>query len=274
MSTPNSAAQIPESTIAEVARALWQSRHLLVLSGAGISKESGIPTFRDAQEGLWARFDPMELATPQAFRSHPKRVWDWYEYRRALIANARPNAGHRAIAELEALVDEVVVITQNIDGLHQEAGSHDVIPIHGDIRKNKCSANCRGNPTYVDVSALEWDTDAGPPRCPHCGAYVRPDVVWFGENLPSALLDRAERLCRTADVMLVVGTSGVVQPVASFPFIAARSGAVIVEVNPDTTPITPIARWHLAGPSGELLPRVVAAMRALRAGDTAGADDA
>ena len=274
MPASHNSAQVPENTIAEVARALLQSRHLLVLSGAGVSKESGIPTFRDAQEGLWARFDPMELATPQAFRSHPKRVWDWYEYRRSLIADARPNAGHRAIAALEGLVDEVVVITQNIDGLHQEAGSRDVIPIHGDIRKNKCSAHCQGNPTYVDVGALEWDADAGPPRCPHCGAYVRPDVVWFGENLPPALLDRAERLCRTADVMLVVGTSGVVQPVASFPFIAARSGAVIVEVNPNMTPITPIARWHLAGPSGKLLPRVVAAMRALRAGDIAETDDA
>ncbi len=262
----------PERTIHDVARALLQSRHLVVLSGAGISKESGIPTFRDAQEGLWARFNPMELATPRAFQRNPKRVWDWYEYRRALMADARPNAGHRAIAELETLVDEVVVITQNIDGLHQAAGSSDVIPIHGDIHKNKCFANCQGDPTYVDVSALAWDADNGPPRCPHCGAYVRPDVVWFEERLPLDLLDRAERLCRMADVMLVVGTSGVVRPVANFPFVAARSGAIIVEVNPDVTPITPIARWRLAGPAGELLPRVVAAMRDMR-GDATEADD-
>ncbi len=266
--------EISEQTIAEVARTLLQSRHLVVLSGAGISKESGIPTFRDAQEGLWARFNPMELATPRAFRRNPKRVWDWYEYRRALIADARPNAGHRAITEMETLVDELVVITQNIDGLHQQAGSRDVIPIHGNIHKNKCFANCQGDPTYVDVSALEWDKETGPPRCPHCGAYVRPDVVWFEENLPQDLLERAMRLSSTADVMLVVGTSGVVQPVASLPFMAARDGALIVEVNPDPTSLTGIARWHLAGRSGEVLPRVVAAMRALRGGETAETDDA
>ena len=263
-----------QQPIEDVARALLQSRHLVVLSGAGISKESGIPTFRDAQEGLWARFNPMELATPRAFRRNPRRVWDWYEHRRALMANARPNAGHRAITELETLVDEVAVITQNIDGLHQAAGSRDVIPIHGNIHQNKCFANCQGDPTYVDVSALEWDADDGPPRCPYCGAYVRPDVVWFEEPLPTALFERSERLCRSADVMLVVGTSGVVQPVASFPFVAARSGAVIVEVNPDVTPITPLARWHLAGAAGAMLPRVLEAMRALHAGDTAETDHA
>ncbi len=243
-----------------VARALRDSRLLVVLTGAGVSKESGIPTFRDALDGLWANYDPQRLATPRGFRRDPKLVWDWYQHRRTLIAQAKPNAGHLAIAALERYIEKVVVITQNIDGLHQQAGSRDVIALHGDIQRNKCFANCQGDPTYVDISTLTWDEEAGPPRCPYCGAYVRPAVVWFEEMLPPAELERAIRLSRVADVMLVVGTSGEVQPVASLPFLARESGSLIVEVNPAITPITRIAHWRLAGPSAEVLPQVVAAL--------------
>lgn len=177
--------RVTDGAIAAAARALRDSAAPVVLTGAGISKESGIPTFRDAQEGLWAQYDPTELATPRAFQRNPKRVWDWYSYRRTLLAQAEPNPGHHAIAELERVLGRSVpVITQNVDGLHRQAGSTDVLPVHGDITRNKCFANCRGNPTLIDIETLEWDPGAGPPRCPHCGAYVRPDVVWFEETLP------------------------------------------------------------------------------------------
>jgi NAD-dependent deacetylase len=255
-----SPAGLPPPRIAEAAQALRASQHLVVLTGAGISKESGIPTFRDALDGLWAQYDPQQLATPRAFRRNPRLVWDWYSHRRDLLAQAQPNPAHYAIADLERYLVHVAVITQNIDGLHQRAGSQDVIAMHGDIRRNKCFANCRGDPTYIDVDGLDWDRDAGPPRCPYCGDYVRPDVVWFEERLPPAALERAFQLSQTTDVMLVVGTSGTVQPAASLPFLARRHGATIVEVNPDPTPITSVARWHLAGPAGTVLPQVVAAL--------------
>jgi NAD-dependent deacetylase len=244
----------------QAARAIRSSQKLVILTGAGISKESGIPTFRDAMDGLWAKYDPEQLATPAAFRRNPKLVWDWYQYRRELIAPARPNPGHDAIAELEKYLPHVVVITQNVDGLHQIAGSSDVIPVHGDIRQNKCFANCQGDPTPINIDELTWDKTAGPPQCPHCGAYVRPDVVWFTESLPGPALERAFDLSRTCDVMLIVGTSGVVVPVATLPQYARQNGATVIEVNPNETPITTIAHIYLAGPGGEILPKIVTAI--------------
>lgn len=259
-------ASLPEDLRA-AAGALRASRTPVVLTGAGISHESGIPTFRDAQTGLWAQFDPQALATPRAFRRDPKLVWGWYEFRRGLIAEAQPNPGHFALARLETLLPGLVVITQNIDGLHHAAGSRDVITLHGDIHRNKCGANCQGDPTPVDIRLLDWDRASGPPRCPHCGAFVRPDVVWFEEALPPAALERAYRLSERADVMLVVGTSGVVHPAASLPLIAKERGAAIIEVNPQPSAITPIADWHLAGPSGAVLPQLVAAVEASGPGE-------
>lgn len=256
---------VADDIIAGAAEVLRNSKTLVVLTGAGISKESGIPTFRDAQEGLWAQFDPTELATPRAFQRNPKRVWDWYHHRRGLLADAQPNPGHYAIVELEHLLPHCVVVTQNIDGLHQKAGSQDVIAVHGDIRRNKCFNNCRGNPTYINIyGLLDWDAeeDEGPPRCPHCGAYVRPDVVWYEEALPPGLFERASLLAMQADVMLVVGTSGVTYPVASIPFMAREHDTTIIEVNPDITPITYLAQWHLPAPSGAILPQVVARIKA------------
>lgn len=260
MSNPGQAGGVSPERVHAAADTLRASRCLVVLTGAGVSKESGIPTFRDALDGLWAQYDPVLLATPRGFRHDPKLVWDWYQHRRTLIAQARPNPGHLAIAALERHLPRVVVITQNIDGLHAQAGSSDVISVHGDIRQNKCFANCQGDPTLIDISALDWDADAGPPRCPHCGAYVRPAVVWFEEMLPADAIDRAFALARAADVMLVVGTSGVVQPVASLPFVAREHGATIIEVNPNRTPITRLAGCFLAGPAGVVLPQIVAAL--------------
>jgi NAD-dependent deacetylase len=252
--------EIQQAQIREAAAVMRASQRPVVLTGAGVSRESGIPTFREASEGLWANYDPLILATPRGFKANPRLVWDWYQYRRTLLAEARPNPGHYALAALEKYVPQLVVVTQNIDGLHKLAGSRDVIELHGDIRRNKCFNNCQGNPTLIDVDDLDWDRAAGPPLCPHCGAWVRPDVVWFEEMLPPGALERAYDLCQQADVMLVVGTSGVVQPAASLPFAAKSAGAQIIEVNPEMTNITLIADWHLSGPSGEVLPKVIEMM--------------
>jgi len=237
---------------------------LVVLTGAGVSAESGVPTFRDALTGLWAQFDPQQLATPAAFEANPKLVWDWYEYRRNMVSKVKPNPGHYAIAALEDMLPHVVVITQNIDGLHQAAGSSDVITLHGDITRHKCFASCQGEPTLIDINTLEWDHQEGPPPCPHCGAFVRPDVVWFTERLPIEALDRANTLSGKADVMLIVGTSGVVQPAAQMPHRAKRfNGAFLIDVNPDQNGHTAIVDLHLDASSGEVLPQVIKAMRNL-----------
>ena len=247
--------------IAQAAAALRTSQCLVVFTGAGVSKESGIPTFRDALDGLWATYDPQQLATPEAFRRNPKLVWDWYTFRRGLLAGAEPNPGHYAIAALEDRLPQVVVITQNIDGFHQAVGSCDVIELHGNLARNKCFANCQGVPTLVNVEDLDWDKDAGPPTCPHCEeAFARPDVVWFHEILPEAALTRAMELSATADVMLVVGTSGAVYPANQLPLLAKRSGATVIEVNSHVSHISGLAELFLAGPSGEVLPEVLAAM--------------
>lgn len=246
----------------QAAAIIGRSQRLVVLTGAGVSKESGVPTFRDAMDGLWARYDPGELATEQAFRRNPRLVWDWYEYRRGLVNQAVPNPGHLALAALEALLPQVVVVTQNVDDLHQRAGSTDIVPLHGAIMQNKCFDNCQGEPTLVDIAGLEDSVpEAGPPRCPYCGGWVRPDVVWFGENLPLGALHRALALAEAADVMLVVGTSGVIQPAASLPFVAQRAGATVIEANPNRSEITPLAAVWLDAPSGETLPQVVEVIR-------------
>ncbi|MCA0455557.1 MAG: NAD-dependent deacylase [Chloroflexi bacterium] len=247
-------------TIQKCVDTLRSAKQISILTGAGVSKESGIPTFRDALDGLWARFDPRQLATPQAFQKDPKLVWDFYEYRRALMRPAEPNAGHFALAALQRRFPTLRIITQNVDDLHERAGSDDVIRLHGNIARNKCSADCQGSPTRVDVSQLTWDKASGPPPCPYCGRLVRPDVVWFGEMLPRDELDRALDLARRSDVMLVVGTSGMVSPSAEMPYLVKDHGGVVIEVNPETTPITRIATLHLQGASGVVLPEVVAAL--------------
>lgn len=251
---------------------LRAARRVAVLTGAGVSAESGVPTFRDAQTGLWARFRPEELATPEAFRRNPQLVWGWYEWRRGLVARAEPNAGHLALARLEKLVPEFALLTQNVDGLHQRAGSRAVTELHGNIQRNKCSVqNCvielasstaclawragsRGTDTAQSVSA---EFHAQPPACPRCGAPVRPDVVWFGEGLPAQALAAAERAARECDVFLSIGTSAVVFPAAQLPVSALESGATVIEVNRDPTPISPIVHFHLRGAAGEILPALV-----------------
>ncbi len=251
-----------ENRIAQAAALVRKSQRLTALTGAGVSAESGIPTFRDALTGLWAHYDPTRLATPEAFRDNPKLVWDFYEFRRGLMRPAQPNPAHRALAALERRFPAMQIITQNIDDLHERAGSHNVIRLHGNINANKCSADCQGDPTPVNVTELEWNPEAGPPPCPYCGQAVRPDVVWFGEMLPLDALAAAKLAAATCDLMLVIGTSGVVVPAADMPSIAKRAGAKIIEFNPVESAITPLADLWLAAPSGETLPRVLAALDA------------
>lgn len=243
--------------IRQAAHTLSVARRLVVLTGAGMSKESGIPTFRDAQDGLWARYDPMRLATMEGFRADPKLVWNWYQYRFGLVNQCQPNPGHYAIVELERRLPRVVVVTQNVDGLHTLAGSGDVIELHGNIRRYKC---LRGHANYtLDDLAGQ---DAVPPLCPTagCGAMMRPDVVWFGEFLEPEMLNRAVAESEACDVMLIVGTSGVVQPAASLPYRAWQNRARVVEVNPTPSELTDLASIYLQGPAGEVLPQIVATL--------------
>jgi NAD-dependent deacetylase len=228
------------------------ARRVVALTGAGISAESGIPTFRDAQTGLWARFRPEELATAAAFRRDPKLVWDWYEWRRGLVAEAAPNAGHRALARLEGLVPAFTLVTQNVDGLHLRAGSRRVIELHGNIHRSKCFEEDM-------VVADGVPAPDGPPRCPRCGGPLRPDVVWFGEMLPPQALAAAEAAARECDLLFSIGTSAVVFPAAQLPVTALQSGAMVVEINKDRTSLTGVATFSLLGQAGEILPRLLAA---------------
>ena len=215
---------------------------------AVISAESGVPTFRDAQTGVWARFDPMQLATPEAFARDPERVWDWYAWRRELVARAEPNAGHLALARWERAGAEVTVATQNVDGLHRRAGSRRVITLHGDITRTLCSGPCG--------EATGWESDTRrPPRCPTCGAPLRPGVVWFGEMLPPGALEAAAEAVEAADLVLSVGTSSLVQPAASLPAVALERRIPVVEINPEPTPL--LAAWRLEGTAATCLPALV-----------------
>jgi NAD-dependent deacetylase len=251
---------VTDDLIKRASNRIRTAKQLVVLTGAGVSKESGVPTFRDALDGLWAKFDPTRLATRQAFEADPKLVWDFYEYRREIMRPARPNPAHVALADIQRRYPATRIITQNIDNLHEQAGSTDVIRLHGNIAQNKCFFDCQGSPTLVDVSTIRWDSESGPPLCPHCGRWVRPDVVWFGEMLPPDALERAAELLVAADVMLVIGTSGMVSPAAEMPAAAKRHGATLIEINPDYSLITRHADIKLDGPAGQILPLVVAAL--------------
>ncbi len=226
---------------------LQRARHWLVLSGSGVSAESGVPTFRDAQTGLWAKYSPEELATPQAFARDPRLVWEWYQWRRDLVAAAHPSPGHRALAELEYMVPELTLITQNVDGLHQRAGSRKVVEFHGNIHKTLCSHCDR-------IAETPLESANRPPRCRFCSGLLRPGVVWFGETIPPAALQAALTAAARADLFISVGTSSLVYPAAGLARMALDNGATVVEINPNQTPLTPQAHFHLAGPAGRWLP--------------------
>lgn len=222
-----------EQEAVKVAELLKAKPYTIVLTGAGISVESGIPTFRD-RDGLWRKYEPSKLATPEAFRVNPKLVWEWYAWRMNTIAKAEPNDAHKVLASMEERGMVRAVVTQNVDGLHQRAGSSNVIELHGSIWSARC-VSCGWTTTFA---APPEDL---PPRCPRCGGLLRPDVIWFGEPLPERAWTRAYEEASRTEVMLVVGTSSIVYPAAHLPYVAKSGGAKIVEVNPEPTPLTPHA---------------------------------
>jgi NAD-dependent deacetylase len=230
--------------------ALRDAVSVVALTGSGVSAESGVPTFREAQSGLWERYDPQELATPEAFDRDPRLVWEWYEWRRKLVLEAEPNPGHLALAELERRTPNFTLITQNVDGLHERAGSRAVIELHGNILRSKCSRE------GVMAEPEDHDEDM-PPRCPRCGANLRPDVVWFGEMLPPGALHAASEAARGCDLFLSVGTSSLVYPAAALPYEALDNGAILVEVNPSETPLTQYATFALQSRAGDALPNLL-----------------
>ncbi|QCB45271.1 NAD-dependent protein deacylase [Hydrogenophaga sp. PAMC20947] len=226
-----------------------EARHVAVLTGAGVSAESGVPTFRDAQTGLWAQFDPQELATEAAYRAHPERVWDWYAHRRAMLTKAEPNAGHLALAAFARRhPGRLSLITQNVDGLHQRAGQPDTMALHGAL----------GADRWLDAPRAcceaQAPQDGRPPACATCGNLRRPAVVWFGENLPADALGAAESAVADCDLMLVVGTSGQVYPAAGLALAAQQQGARLVMINPEPTELDSIADACLREPSARCLP--------------------
>jgi NAD-dependent deacetylase len=221
---------------------------VVVLTGAGISAESGIPTFRDSQTGIWAKYDPHELATLPAFERDPRRVMDWYRWRSDLVAQSQPNPGHYAIAEMERRAPEFTLITQNVDGLHVQAGSQKIVELHGNINRLRCTA-CSYAETHWPEHPL--------PTCPNCGSLLRPDVVWFGEPLSAGALRAALEASRHCDLFFSIGTSGVVEPAASLPYEALRAGATVVEVNPQPTPLSVYTKFYCPAQAGPFLSNLV-----------------
>ena len=249
---------MPNETLpADLVDALRSARSIAALTGAGVSAESGIATFRDAQTGHWAKHDPMQLASPEGFARDPALIWRWYAERRRMIAASRPNPAHVAIARIQGLVQSFTLVTQNVDGFHALAGSQGVLELHGSIQRDICSITRKS----IDPDWIERHADAAPPPSPHhSDGLARPDVVWFGETLDEGVLTAAFEAASACDLMIVAGTAGAVQPAASLPLVAKRSGARVVDVNPDCTEISRIADWHLPGRSGDWLPRLAAAL--------------
>lgn len=238
--------------VVELREVLAGAQRVAALTGAGISAESGIPTFR-SKDGLWKNYSPEQLATPDAFARDPRLVWEWYDWRRGVIQKAQPNAGHFALAELERSIPTFELITQNVDGLHDRAGSKNILKLHGDIWEVRCR-DCGGVERNETTAAAHYGTL--PPRC-RCGGLLRPGVVWFGESLPDEVWEHALEAAAQAQVLMVVGTSAVVYPAAGLAEVARKAGARVAVVNPEATPVDSMADWVLRGPSGELLPRLL-----------------
>lgn len=239
-----SGCDIPDALTA----ALRDASHVCILTGAGVSAESGVPTFRDAQEGLWAHYDPEDLATPEAFLADPALIWRWYRWRRDLVADAQPNPGHHAIAKLADHVPRLTLITQNVDNLHQRAGSTDVIEFHGNLFEDRCSA---------EGCIATGDDSLDVPVCQGCGSNLRPGVVWFGEAIPESAMTESCAAASECDVFLSVGTSSLVYPAAGLADLAKQCDAITVEINPNPTLHAANFDYALAGKSGVVLPELV-----------------
>ncbi len=250
----------------DLIRSIRVYENVVALTGAGVSAESGLQTFRDSpdtsstgsrqsqpagtEQPLWSQYRPEDLATPEAFERNPELVWEFYAMRRLKAGEVKPNSGHIALAEMARHTPHFTLITQNVDGLHQRAGSVGVVELHGNITRIKCSQGCG--------VFTEWEDLPGQvPTCPSCGAKLRPDVVWFGEMLPRSELETALEAARSCQAFFSIGTSSLVQPAASLPFLARRYGAIVVEINTATTALTASADYFLQGKSGEVLPELV-----------------
>ena len=241
---------MPEiSQLAPLIDILLKAKKVTALTGAGISAESGIPTFR-GEEGLWNKYRAEQLATPESFARDPKLVWEWYDWRRGIFSVKKPNPGHEVLARWENTFPDFTLITQNIDGLHQAAGSKSIRELHGNTWKFRCIAEGTITENH-DVPLKEI-----PPRCSSCGALLRPHVVWFGESLDGTILHESFLLSSSCDVMFVVGTSAVVQPAASLPLAAAEAGATVIEINPEPTPLTSSVNFSFRGKSGDIVPSI------------------
>lgn len=236
--------------IEKIASIAQNCKRIVVLTGAGISAESGVPTFR-GKEGLWGKFRPEELATMDAFMANPEIVWEWYNWRRELMGKVQPNLGHVAITELEKLSDEFTLITQNVDGLHKLAKTQNILELHGNIYRNKCASCNKIIDETIDIQPEDI------PSCQKCGGKIRPDVVWFGEMLDEQIIKQAFSDSENAEIFFLVGTSAVVHPAASLPVAAKQKGALLIEINMEETPLTPIADYFILGKSGEILPEIV-----------------
>lgn len=234
----------------ELINLLLSSNTVVALTGAGISAESGLSTFRDPKDGLFSKYKIEDVATPAGFRKNPRLVWEWYEMRREKVKSARPNPGHLALAKLEKIIPDFYVITQNVDGLHKQAGSEKVIELHGNIMRNKCFLNNH----YIETLP---DTNEIPPRCPICGSFIRPDVVWFGEHLDPDIITMAEELTKKCRIFFSIGTSSVVYPAAGLISLAKEHRAVVVEINPSETEKSYCADFIFRFPSGKVLPKLV-----------------
>ena len=228
---------------------LLNCNNCVVLTGAGISAESGVPTFR-GKEGLWGKLKPEELATMDAFIANPKVVWEWYNWRRDLINKVRPNPGHFALTELEKRFDSFTLITQNVDGLHEKAGTKNILELHGNVYRNKC-LDCQ----QIFIESDDIDP-ANIPTCNYCGGKIRPDIVWFGEMLDEDIIQEAFYVTEQADLFLSIGTSALVHPAASLPVIAKQHGATLVEINIDETPISSLSDFNWKSKAGEFLPEL------------------
>jgi NAD-dependent deacetylase len=244
---------VTSNTLPAAVDILRSAQRIVVTTGAGMSKESGIPTFRDAPNALWANYDPQALATREGFSRDPALVWRWYGDRRAMIAQAKPHPGHVALAQWETRAPHFVILTQNIDGLHLAAGSKHVVELHGNIFRYKCFD--RNHPAHEPFASGEI-----PPACA-CGSPLRPDVVWFGEMLDAAHLQAAYDALASCDVLLVVGTSGLVYPAAGFAAEAKAAGAKVIEINPEPTPLSELADVFVAGGAKSILPALTAQIR-------------
>lgn len=230
--------------------------NVVVLTGAGMSAASGVPTFR-GKDGLWEKFNPQELANVDAFLNNPKLVWEWYNWRRDLIRNVKPNLGHYALVDVESYFPDFAIVTQNVDNLHQMAGSKRVLELHGNITRNKCIECSQPYANdHIDQNEI--------PHCPKCGGLIRPDVVWFGELLPEMVIREAQELSAAAEIFFSVGTSSTVEPAASLPYLAKGNGAYLVEVNPERTPLSDIANESIQVGADVYLPRLVIELDRIR----------